>query len=125
MESFAEAEIHDLEECALTVSEVYGRVGAYMRKFANLVKECAAVAQSLVKGFEKTPGDDHTHTRTHTYTHTHTHTHTQNITGAASKGVSEAVSHLKLPSPEIACELQQCWKLLASINADHPGGLGH
>ena len=52
LESFAEAEIHDLEECPLTFDEVNGRVGAYMGKFARLIKECAAAAQSLVKGFE-------------------------------------------------------------------------
>ena len=51
-------EIHDLEECTLTMSEVNGRVGAYMGKFAKLVKDCAAAAQSLVKGFEQAPGDD-------------------------------------------------------------------
>ena len=58
LESFAEAEIHDLKECALTLSEVNGRIGAYMGKFAKLVKECAAAAQYLVKGFEQAPGDD-------------------------------------------------------------------
>ena len=29
-----------------------------MRKFAKLVKECSAVAQSLVKGFERAPVDE-------------------------------------------------------------------
>ena len=56
--SFVEEECTELEECSLTYSEVYGRVGFFMSRFAKLVKECSAVAQSLVKGFERAPGDE-------------------------------------------------------------------